>query len=389
MFKNLFICVVSMLLGNMLHEYGTTISVMVSYVAYFYAFASAVEPIYALYRRIDAVGVKFNGWKFSFRKILYLVTALLLFNLIVGTAWYVKIIVVLLIITNLYHFIFTNNKNEEGYNEVSEEMDNDPPMTKKDILYGIAGLVIVLLLMFISASNETERKDGNGTSVSVHELSEETEASTIIPASDFILSGNWTNIDSGIIVFRYENNDISDLYIEVHTEVMDDPRTASYTEKIGVNSYGDIIYQDSVPSWYIVNGDNVARVSFTYKGNDDSTAQTIITGTIMSSHFKGDSYIGANINSVDSNSTETESEYSYEYADSETEVYDGDDLEAEGDPEAQIFYRQDYGSNGPSTWNEMCYDAHFTRGVHVDPDTEEEYPMDGAYCPICNGVFVD
>lgn len=387
MFKNLFICVVSMFLGNMLHEYGTTISVMVSYVAYFYAFASAAEPIYALYRRINAVGIKFNGWRFSLRKILYLVTAMCLFNLIVGTAWYVKIIVVLLIVTNLYHFIFTNNKNEEGYVEVSEEIDNDPPMTKKDILYGIIGLIIILLLMFNSAMDETEHKDGNGTSVSVHELTEEASLTVDVPASDFVLSGNWTNIDSGIIVFRYENNDISGLYIEVHTEVVNDPRTASYTTITGTNSYGDTVYQDR-DSWYIVNGNNVSQLEFTYKGTDEEAAKNEILNTILNSHFKGDSYIGANINSVDSNSTETESEYSYEYSD-ETEVYDGDDLEAEGDPEAQIFYRQDYGPNGPSTWNEMCYDAHFTRGVHVDPDTEEEYPMDGAYCPICNGVFVD
>lgn len=71
------------------------------------------------------------------------------------------------------------------------------------------------------------------------------------------------------------------------------------------------------------------------------------------------------------------------------EIYTEDDLEAEGDPDPQIFYRVDYGEYGPGTWFDMCYDAHFERGVHIDPDTGEEYPMDGAYCPICNGVFIE
>ena len=58
-------------------------------------------------------------------------------------------------------------------------------------------------------------------------------------------------------------------------------------------------------------------------------------------------------------------------AEPETDIYTGDDLEAEGD--AEVYYKIDYGEYGPRTWEEMCYDAHFgSDRVHTDLDTDRK-----------------
>lgn len=57
--------------------------------------------------------------------------------------------------------------------------------------------------------------------------------------------------------------------------------------------------------------------------------------------------------------------------------------------EAEVFPRPNYGPNGPSTWGEMCWDAHWARGVHVDEYTGDEFPMQDNYCQYCNSFFID
>lgn len=105
-------------LGIALMQIGP-IAELVGWLFLYVSMAGFAAPTVALMYQIYRNGIHYKGWKFSIRKAGYLTMAVILLQ-VTTVSWWQTIIQIGLIATCLYHFIFTNDKSEEGIKDLEE-----------------------------------------------------------------------------------------------------------------------------------------------------------------------------------------------------------------------------------------------------------------------------